>query len=404
MKVSENREALLPSVFTLYFSGLDHLEHLSREGVEAVEDARVAYVDHLDDLLAKFFAGDPAIARNHFASPTSKSVHADPIAWPGISHHPSWQHTMVVLVSDHGHTPVRWVDALGIEDLKLIFEELSEKTGQMYHVEDPSLVNETVLSKIRALWGLVEEGHISDQSNVVVTLNGGTLGIHLKPGNGTWGQRPHYLNEVKPVLEHLLLTLHTNGYGPEAVLYHTGSRYVVVPYRVTKDGIQLLPPSEVEDSSLNTAAFPMAVQRLNGLAWNKPGDPSSAPDILLLADRSKQLTYANKQEWRVVEGLKTDNHRHFHSDHGHLRTAESAVPMVFSVGSDPGSHPHMTICHASLVDVTPTILDVLGLLEPFESAMAAHPSNLRGRSLKNSLELSIGNHAGDENMCASSIP
>jgi hypothetical protein len=121
------------------------------------------------------------------------------------------------------------------------------------------------------------------------------------------------------VLEHLLLTLHTNRYGPEAVLYHTGTRYVVIPYTVTESSVQLLQPMEVADSPLNTATFPMAVERLNGLASNMPGDPSSAPDIILLADRSKQLTYANKQEWRVIEGLKADNHRHFHSDHGHLR-------------------------------------------------------------------------------------
>jgi hypothetical protein len=142
------------------------------------------------------------------------------------------------------------------------------------------------------------------------------------------------------VLEHLLLTLHTNRYGPEAVLYHTGTRYVVIPYTVTESSVQLLQPMEVADSPLNTATFPMAVERLNGLASNMPGDPSSAPDIILLADRSKQLTYANKQEWRVIEGLKADNHRHFHSDHGHLRESESAVPIIFAVGSDSDSHPH----------------------------------------------------------------
>ena len=84
----------------------------------------------------------------------------------------------------------------------------------------------------------------------------------------------------------------------------------------------------------------MAVERVNGLASNMAGDPSSAPDIVLLADRSKQLTYANKQDWRVIEELKKDNHRHFHSDHGHLRGPESAVPIIFAVGSDSGSQPH----------------------------------------------------------------
>lgn len=396
----------LPSVFTLYFAGLDHVEHLSREGIggKGVEEARLAYLDHLDGLIAKFFTGDPAITRNHFENPISESVRTDPIAWPGILNTPTWQHTLLVLASDHGHTPVRWVEALGLEDLKLVFKELSENQERAYNLEEPSLVNETAWSKVRALWGLVEEGHISGQSNVVVTINGGTLGLHLKPTDGPWSQRPNYAKEVTPVLEHLLLTLHTNGHGPEAVLYHTGSRYVVIPYSITETSVQLLPQMEVADSPLNNATFPMAVERLNGLASNMSGDPSSAPDIILLADRSKQLTYANKQEWRVIEGLKKDNHKHFHSDHGHLRAPESAVPIIFAVGSDPGSHPHATICRASLVDITPTILDALGLLASFENDMAARPSNPRGHSLKNSIESILGGRADPENVCPATIP
>ena len=406
---SKSRELptpVLPSVFTLYFAGLDHVEHVSWEGVggKGAEDARLAYLDHLDSLIAKFFTGDPAITRNHFENPTSEPVPADPIAWSGIINTPAWQRTLLVLASDHGHTPVRWVEALGFEDLKVVFKELSEKQGVAYNLEQPSLINETVWSKVQALWGLVEEGEISSQANVVATLNGGTLGLHLKPRDGPWSERPDYADEVRPVLEHLLLTLHRNGQGPEAVLYHTGTRYVVIPYNVTDSSVQLLSPMEVVNSPLNTATFPMAVERVNGLASNMSGDPSSAPDIILLADRSKQLTYANKQEWRVIEELKKDNHKHFHSDHGHLRGPESAVPIVFAVGSDPGSHPHATICHASLVDITPTILDALGLLASFETDMAARPSNLRGHSLKNAVALSIENRADPDNICPPPIP
>lgn len=399
-------KAVLPSVFTLYFAGLDHVEHVTREGVggKGAEEARLAYLDHLDSLIAKFFTGDPAITRNHFENPTSEPVPADPIAWPGIINTPDWQHTLLLLASDHGHTPVRWVEALGFEDLKLVFKELSENQGLTYNLEQPSLVIDTVWSKFQALWGLVEEGEISRQANVVATLNGGTLGIHLKPRDGSWSQRPKYADEVKPVLEHLLLTLHANGQGPEAVLYHTGTRYVVIPYTVSDSSVQLLSPVKVEDSPLNTATFPMAVERVNGLASNMSGDPSSAPDIILLADRSKQLTYANKQEWRVIEELKKDNHKHFHSDHGHLRAAESAVPIIFALGSDPGSHPHATICQASLVDITPTILDALGLLPSFEDAIAARPPNLRGHSLKNSVERILADGADHQNICPALIP
>jgi hypothetical protein len=403
-KSDEKPAAILPSVFTIYFSGLDHVEHLSAERKAGIEDARLAYVDHLDDLISKFFAGHPAITRNHFPTPASESVRTDPIAWPGIINNPIWQHTLLILTSDHGHTPVRWVDAVGIEDLKLIFDELSDKTGHAYHLEEPSLVNESVVSKIRAVWGLMEEGHVSDKANVVATLNGGTLGLHLKPRDGSWSQRPDYANELSPVLEHLLLTLHTNGYGPEAVLGYIAGRYVVIPYTMTDSNIQLLTPIEVEDSPLNATDFPQAVQRLNGLASRMPGDPSSAPDIILLADRSKRFTYANKQEWRVIEGLKMDNHRHFNSDHGHLRAAESVVPLLFAVGSDPGSHSHATICHASLVDITPTILDMLGLLASFEKAVPTRPSDLRGHSLKNLAEFIVQGRTDHQNLCPTSIP
>jgi len=80
------------------------------------------------------------------------------------------------------------------------------------------------------------------------------------------------------------------------------------------------------------------------------------------------------------------------------------VPIIFAVGSDPGSQPHATICHASLVDITPTILDVLGLLAPFEKAMAARPSDLLGHSLKNSVELIVGDRTDHENICPALIP
>ena len=392
----------LPSVFTLYFSGLDHMEHVTQYDPE---EARLAYLDQVDQLLAQFFAGHPAITRNHFEMPTAKPVRVDPIDWPGLMAAPAWQQTAVVLVSDHGHTPVRWVDAIGIEDLKLIFAELSESSGRPYQLEEPSLVTHTTLSKIRALWGFIEEGSVSSRANIVPTLNGGALGLHIKPLQGTWKERPDYTRDVKPVLEALLVTLHQNHHDPQAILFFNGSQYVLLPYRVSKDRtLQLGPWTEIDQSPLNTATLPDAALRLKGLASRLPGDPESAPDLVLLADRSRQHTYANKREWRVLEGLKVENHRHFRSDHGHLLADESVIPMLFMFGSDRGTQPHASICHASIVDVTPTILDVLGLLEPFENAIAARPSGLRGQSLKSSLEHSMEGRAGDETLCPASLP
>ena len=386
-KQNRNGAWTLPSVLTLYFSGLDHMEHVSQDDPE---EARLAYLERIDRLLAKFFAGDPAIMRNHFEKPTAKPIRADPIAWPGLVQSPAWEHTAVILVSDHGHTPVRWADALGIEDLKLIFAELSESSGRPYQLEEPSLVTHTAISKLKALWGFIEEGSVSPQANVVPTLNGGVLGLHLKPLDGTWTERPDFVRDVRPVLEALLLTLHQNHYDPEAVLYFSGSRYVLLPYTVSKgQGLQLGPRTEIDQSFLNDAKYPDAALRLQGLGGSLPGDPISAPDLLLLADRSRQLTYANKREWRVIEGLKLENHRHFRSDHGHLHAEESLVPIIIALGSDQGTHPHLTICHASVVDVTPTVLDLLGLLPVYERALAPRPPALKGHSLKGALQESL---------------
>jgi arylsulfatase A-like enzyme len=389
--------AALPSVFTLYFSGLDHMEHVTQDDPE---EARLAYLEQIDGLVAQFFAGHPAITRNHFEQPTAKPVRVDPIAWPGLLEAPAWQQTAVLLVSDHGHTPVRWVDALGIEDLKLIVGELSESSGRPYKVEEPSLLTHTALSKIRALWGFMEEGSVSSRANIVPTINGGVLGLHIKPFDGTWKKRPDYTRDVTPVLEALLVTLHQNHYDPQAVLYFTGSQYVLLPYTVSQDRtLQVGPWLEIDQSLLNTAEYPDAVLRLKGLASRMAGDPESAPDLLLLADRSRQLTYANKREWRVLEGLNVENHRHFRSDHGHLHADESVVPMIFAIGSDPGTQPHATICHASIVDVTPSVLDLLGLLPAFEESVAGRPSGLQGRSLKIALEASLSHSADSAHLC-----
>ncbi|MBA2486049.1 MAG: alkaline phosphatase family protein [Nitrospira sp.] len=391
-----SQQPTLPSVFTLYFSGLDHMEHI---GQDDPEEARLAYLEQIDNLLAQFFGGHQAITRNHFEKPTAKPVQADAIAWPGLLQSPAWQHTAILLVSDHGHTPVRWVDALGIEDLNLIFEELSETSGRPFRLEEPSLVTHSGLSKIRAMWGFIEEGSVSSRANIVPTLNGGALGLHIKPYEGSWSQRPDYTADVKPVLESLLLTMHKSQYDPEVVLYYTDQRYVILPYTFSNGGIQLLPSLEVDKSLLNSPKFPDAALRLKGLASGRPGDPASAPDVILLADRSRKLTYANKREWRVLEGLKIENHRHFRSDHGHLHADESVVPMIFAFGGDPGAHPHSTICHASIVDVAPTVLDLLDLLPSYEQALTARPADLRGHSLKRLIERSASEADPAESLC-----
>ena len=81
------------------------------------------------------------------------------------------------------------------------------------------------------------------------------------------------------------------------------------------------------------------------------------------------------------------------------------MPIIFALGSDLGTHAHATICQASLVDITPTTLDTLGLLASFETDMATRPSNLRGHSLKNSIELIVGDRTDHQNnICPAPIP
>ena len=389
----------LPSLMTIYFAGLDHAEHLSPENPE---QARLEYLKHLDDLIAKFIAGDRAIVRNHHATPVSEVTSVDPILWRGLQDEPVMQRTLFVFVSDHGHTPIDWNKALGIDDLKIVFDELNDTRGKAYRLEVPALIDETVLSKARAAFSFFSDGTISGDSNVVATLNGGALGFHVKPSAGEWKDPPDYQDDITPMLEHVLHTLHKNEQGPEAVLYKHESRYVYIPYQYDGATVHLLPAVSLDQSPLNTAAHPMAVRRLNGLASRLPADPLSAPDIILLADRSKQLTYLNKQDGRVLEKLDIATHRHFHSDHGHLNASDSLVPMMFVRGGQEGSEALATICEASLVDVTPTILDILGLLPSFNAALQNRSDDVKGHSLKPAIDriLTKAHPIDSENVCA----
>ena len=398
----DEAELQLPSLMTMYFAGLDHAEHLSPDNPEK---GRLEYLKHLDDLIAKFIARDRAIVRHRHATLTSDGAPVDPIHWRGLRGEPVMQRTVFVLVSDHGHTPIDWNAVLGIEDLKMVFDELTVTSGKPYHLEAPTYYDDTVLSGVRSLSGLISNGTVSMDSTIVATLNGGALGLHVKPAEGQWKDNPNYQGDIVPMLEHLLLTLHKNEQGPEAVLYKHDNRYAVIPYHYDGTIVRLLPEISLEQSPLNHAAYPLAIRRLNGLAARLPMDPLSAPDIILLADRSKKLTYLNKQEWRVLERLDLTTHRHFHSDHGHLNASDSLVPIIFVRGGDQGRDVLGTICEASLVDITPTILDILGLLPSFDAALQNRPDEMKGRSLKPAVDhiLAKAPPTGSANVCAAHI-
>jgi hypothetical protein len=391
----------LPSVMTIYFAGLDHAEHVSPEDPE---QARLEYLAHLDDLIAKFIAGDPALTKQHHASTGSGMRAIDPIQWGGLLNEAVIQRTLFVLVSDHGHTAIDWNTAVGIDDLKSVFDELNAVRGTAYRLELPSLIDDTWVSKVRAAFGLFSRGTIASESNVVATLNGGALGFHVKPSSGEWTENPDYHRDLVPIVEHVLLTLHTNHQDPEAVLVKQDNRYAYLPYRYDGTTVQLLPTVSLEQSRLNTTAYPMAVRRVTGLASRLATDPQSAPDIILLADRSKQLTYLNKQDGRVLEKLDVSTHRHFHSDHGHLNASDSLVPILFVRGGQEEGEALASLCEASVIDLTPTVLDILGLLPSFQASVQNRPEEMTGHSLKSAMDRILAKAlplAGGENICLS---
>jgi predicted AlkP superfamily pyrophosphatase or phosphodiesterase len=370
----------LPTAMTIYFSGLDHAEHLYPDDPER---GRLEYLNQLDRLIAKFLRGASSIPRHHYPVPTAEqAVERDVLQWEGLEQAEIFQRTLFVVLSDHGHTPIDWNTAVGIEDLRLMFEELSHRRKRAYHVETPVLINESWWSKVRAAMGLFKSDTVSRKTDVVATLNGGALGLHLKPPNDEWDHRPDFSTDIVPVLEHILLTLHKNRLGPQAVFYNTGDRYVLIPYRYDQTAITLLPAQPITENTFSPSEYPLAIERLEGLARQLPSDPMSAPDLIFLADRSRQLTFVNHQDDRVLDGLDLRTRRHFHADHGHLNGADSFVPILFRVGGYTGDRPLSMICQARVSDLTPTVLDVLGLQDMFDTALRDYPVQMKGKSLK----------------------
>ena len=388
----------LPTAMTVYFSGLDHAEHLYPDDPER---GRLEYLSQLDRLIAKFLRGASAIPRHHYPSPTAtQAVESDVLQWEGLEQAEVFQRTLFVVLSDHGHTPIDWNNAIGVEDLRLMFAELSQRSKRDYHLESPVLINESWWSKVHAAMGLFEHDTISRKTNVVATLNGGALGLHLKPANGEWDDRPDYGSDVVPVLEHLLLTLHKNSLGPEAVFYNIGDRYVLIPYRYDQTAITLLPAQPITEEVFKQSDYPLAAERLDELARQLPSDPISAPDIIVLADRSRHLTFVNHQDERVLDGLDIRTRRHFHADHGHLNGADSFVPILFRVGGYTGDRPLSMICQARVSDLTPTVLDVLGIQDAFDTALRDYPAPMKGQSLKGPMaQALVGDGEGASLLC-----
>lgn len=74
-------------------------------------------------------------------------------------------------------------------------------------------------------------------------------------------------------------------------------------------------------------------------------------------------------------------------------------------GGEAGGEALGTICEASLVDVTSTILDILGLLPSFHTALQNRPDEMKGHSLTPAIDriLTKTDPAGSENVCGSHL-
>jgi arylsulfatase A-like enzyme len=81
------------------------------------------------------------------------------------------------------------------------------------------------------------------------------------------------------------------------------------------------------------------------------------------------------------------------------------VPIIFVRGGQEGREALATICEASVVDVTPTILDILGLLPSFHATLQNRPDEMKGHSLIHAIDriLTKDHPTGSENICGSYI-
>jgi hypothetical protein len=63
---------------------------------------------------------------------------------------------------------------------------------------------ETFWSGGRSFFRFFPDGKISPESNLVATLNGDALGLHIKLVNGPWQENPDYQDDIVPILKHVV--------------------------------------------------------------------------------------------------------------------------------------------------------------------------------------------------------
>lgn len=377
----------LPTVTTIYFAGLDHELHIGGR------DAGTNHLTEVDSIVSQFING-ATVSRLGLGS----EAPADSRPWKGLKTLAGEQYcrTVFVLVADHGHSEINWRAAVGTRALERAVNGIARGNGRRYQLVIPTLTNPNVA-----------------KHDVVATLNGGLLGIYVQAGAETWARDPDYDNDLLPLLRGLLAVLHETGRDPETVLLRQAGEYVEFRYSMASgrlDRAQRLPLRRSRFQEF-ASLFPDAVRRIEGLlpVSRTMMRRYNAPDIIVLADRSRKQTFANDQDVEFQPGAKLPSARQLKSDHGHLTLEDSLVPIIFASESfrrpsDPERErePSLSsVCNASVVDITPTLVELLFGAGSWSDQAVRHPRHA-GRSLVDTLK-KAQRGLEDQNVCPPAV-
>jgi hypothetical protein len=337
----------LPTITTIYFAGLDHELHIGGH------EAGLHHLVEIDAMIAQLIAGAPVIPR--FRADNSNAI--DEIrGWKGLKAllGERYARTLFVLASDHGHSDVNWRVAIGVTAIKRAIDGLTRSRGSPYSLNLPRP------------W--TKHTH---NGNVVTTLNGGSLGLYIAAGGTNWLREPDFRSDLLPLLRDFLPILHGTSREPEAVLILHEGRYKKLQYAIRSGELELDSPNFIPlDKAFGAlkALYPDAERRLAGLLPTSRTQARrySAPDIIVLADRNRQHTFANDQDPEFEGGRDLPVGEQLKSDHGHLTRDDSLVPIIFASEAfqlSNGQEALSSVCDASVVDITPTVVDILGLFD-----------------------------------------
>jgi hypothetical protein len=341
-------DIFLPTITTIYFPGLDHRMHITAPPIDG--DSHQGYLNHISSILKGLFEGTVIQDRD-----------GKDVIWPGLSNFDKLKNnTVYVILSDHGHTPIASGKALSNRTIEILLAKSS-----------PNLkVHKTDLSFLaKGSHRISYSGDPSEDENAFVTINGGSAGIYLKNPEGGWSSLPldAHVYDVARNLSQFI----DNGKidDVQAMFVRQGAAYFEC--RLIKglrdiNGNQLpRSTSAFSCENLNPATGygPNWHQRIQGLI--RPEDsqnPFSAPDIILLANRNRYITFANDQHPWTSESEDSPGIPKLHSDHGHLSDFDSEVPIVFFGPRFAKLETPLTLLPPmNIVDVAPTVLDMLGL-------------------------------------------